>query len=94
MQQAGPARTGIPMPRGGGIPRGGGSRGGVYQATRGGNMNGRGRGVGGPGRGGGNMNPGATSFSPTAGSKRPHEDTQQGGVHQGNGQKRIRGGGS
>lgn len=77
------------MARGGGIPRGGG-RGGVYQAARGGNMNGRGRGGGGgQTRGGGNMNPGAASFSPTANNKRPHDDSQQGGAQP----KKIRGGG-
>jgi len=77
----GAQRTGLPVPRGGGMPRGRGT----YQAPRGQSGIGRGRG-GGQQRGG--MNPGAQTFSPGTGSKRPHED----GGHAGQ-QKRMRGGG-
>ncbi|OBT87088.1 hypothetical protein VE02_05011 [Pseudogymnoascus sp. 03VT05] len=75
-------RTGLPVPRGGGAPRGRGA----YQAPRGQSGIGRGRGGGQNQRGG--MNAGAPTFAPNAGTKRPHDDA--GGVGQ---QKRMRGGG-
>lgn len=39
------------------------------------------------------MNPDAQNFSPGAGNKRPHDDNHN-GIQQGNGQKRLRGGGA
>jgi hypothetical protein len=66
-------------------------RGGPYQAPRGG-LAARGRG-GGAQRGGANLNPGAQPYSPGAGNKHPRDESQSGPTQQGNGQKRIRGGG-
>lgn len=39
------------------------------------------------------MNPGAQMFSPGAGNKHPRDESQNAPAQQGNGQKRIRGGG-
>jgi hypothetical protein len=39
------------------------------------------------------MNPAAQTFSPGAGNKHPREESQNAPAAQGNGQKRIRGGG-
>jgi len=64
---------------------------GTYQPPRGG-PNARGRGSG-MQRGGASLNPGAQSYSPGAGNKHPREEGQNGLAQQGNGQKRIRGGG-
>jgi hypothetical protein len=86
MQPASNTQSGIP--RGGSNLRG---RGGAYQPPRGG-PNTRGRG-GGAQRGGANMNPAAQTFSPGAGNKHPREESQNAPAAQGNGQKRIRGGG-
>ncbi|OAQ74244.1 TPR/MLP1/MLP2-like protein [Pochonia chlamydosporia 170] len=87
-QQPPPARSGIPMPRGGGRGRGGAY---VPPGQRGasGNQEGGATGQGGRGRGGhrggrGGMNPGATDFQP--GAKRPRGDSEVGG-----GAKRARG---
>jgi hypothetical protein len=66
-------------------------RGGTYQAPRGG-AHPRGRGGGAP-RGGGNLNATAPTFSPGAGNKHPRDESQNAQGHQGNGQKRARGGG-
>ncbi|KAK5662077.1 hypothetical protein OQA88_10191 [Cercophora sp. LCS_1] len=85
-----PARTGIPVPRGG-AAGGRGGRGGTYQAPGRGGQRGRG-GFGGRGGAQGGLNPGAGEFNPAgaggAGNKRPREDAGQN-----TGAKRPRGGG-